>query len=486
MLLSVLLLINYAAILPISTATGRPGLASVVAEQVTIRLLESSRLGATWNNNEPVLIAQPVPRGSLSLGFASAISSEDNRVLIESGAACGGLLDEAASENRRLIASLPDSPVESEGDANAESDIVLRMVQTDESSYVVLVNASPWPRVANVTIEAGERSLATLVDNDQPGAWCGVGRHAMTTELPPHAIRVWNFDSPKIKALGIRTEPRPDASQELLAALEEIKSRDRTARKEFLLTPNASFESRDLDGQALGWTYGDKSPSVEITAPESGASEGTHALLLEAGQNVVSDLFPQPVTGQYVLLFQAQANGLREDSSLRLDIESADGEYRVHTLVQSAQLLGGDSPTWRPVIFGVDDLPLAPGSEMLIRFTLVGEGSVWIDNLQCESLILPVTAYGDQLQGQKLALVKLVHDAETALDEGRLAACRDLLDSYWMRFIAEHFPVAPVVENEPTAESLAVDETPESIGGDLEPEEESPSMGERVRGWFWR
>ena len=82
---------------------------------------------------------------------------------------------------------------------------------------------------------------------------------------------------------------------------------------------------------------------------------------------------------------------------------------------------------------------------------------------------------------QRFALVKTRHAAQTALSEGALTDCLELLEGYWPRFQQEYTPQArPItpLPAPPVAEQQSV--SPESASENAS----APTLGERFRSLF--
>ncbi len=119
------------------------------------------------------------------------------------------------------------------------------------------------------------------------------------------------------------------------------------------------------------------------------------------------------------------------------------------------------------------------------RFTLAGEGELNLDDLQAEDLLLPLDGYGSiELRSEKFALIRLLSATEDLLSEGRLGACRERLDSYWARFLVDHFPIHHPEPTQVTEDLPAQAESEEPAGGG-----ETPSISQRLKGYlprWWR
>ena len=84
-------------------------------------------------------------------------------------------------------------------------------------------------------------------------------------------------------------------------------------------------------------------------------------------------------------------------------------------------------------IFQVDDLPLEGLSQLHVRFDLMGQGEVWVDDVQLFDL-----AFNER---ELRALYKLITLADVTLQNGQVGDCMRLLDGYWPRFLVQHVPL---------------------------------------------
>ena len=285
-----------------------------------------------------------------------------------------------------------------------------------------------------------------------------------------------------MRALGVRVGPAPEARRELAERLADLQSRDTTRRRAVELISNASFEEVSPSGGLTGWIIeGDARRSV------ADALQGDACAALKSGTGAPASLtslpFAGPVTGQLVVDLRLRLQEMTPDARLRIELTDADsGAYLRDTELTGEQLAAADQQEWLPsIFFPNDDLPVSPNGQFRLRISLSGDARVLVDDLRTEDLVLPLDALGGgasaELRAERLALVRLMSTADSLLAEGRLEACRELLDGYWSRFLMEHFPDH---QPEEPIESVVRDST----GTEPTPEDETPSLGERLRGYL--
>ncbi len=171
---------------------------------------------------------------------------------------------------------------------------------------------------------------------------------------------------------------------------------------------------------------------------------------------LVSRWFDPPATGRLSMSVWLRVADAHRQPPLRLALEGKlDGrDYYRFAAIGQPQTPGQPgipiATTWRPFIFQVDDLPLEGLSPLHVRFDLMGQGEVWVDDVQLFDL-----AFNEP---ELRALYKLITLADVTLQNGQIGDCMKLLDGYWPRFLVEHVPLAV----EPPAGTIAAkpDEPP--------------------------
>lgn len=428
-------------------------------------------------------------------GEASALAHAAVRgvkTLLLDTAATAGWLDDAAAQQRRLLSALPVDP-RGPSPRTGDDAVVAVGHDTPTGSVVSITNLTPWPQKASLTIHTDERVQGSALraasgEPEEGRASFTPGQHARAVELAPHETAAWSFSQPGVTAAGVRVEPQPLAQKELAVALEDLRARDTTRRRDFDAITNASFEAESTEASAPpGWTLG---PGAAISTAAAYDGSASVSLRVEQGRpaEIASEPFSGPTTGQLVLFVRARSDGLTPGSQLWVGVEQTDGAYRNGGIIEGDGLTAQDSAdgdaAWLPIVVPISDLPLSDTLSLRVRVALRGAGEVRLDDFRAEDLILPRDGYaGFDLQADKLALVRLYKEAEDLLAQQKLDACRELLDGYWARFLTRNFPRRdPEPPSDEAIEPLA--------DGQRQPpaaEEPNPSLSERVRGWFsWR
>ncbi len=363
-------------------------------------------------------------------------------------------------------------------------------------SIAVVTNQSAWPRRVQVTIQTPQRLRGAAVDPRHPGAtlspasqWFDAGDHVLDLPLGPYQSAAWRFAAAGVRVAGVRVDPKPEALRELAEALADLQSRDTTKRRSFDRLQNPSFETPTSgvagESPVVGWRLGEGA-AIDAAVAADGATSVRLRSTANQPATFSSEPFTAPSTGQLALGLRLLPHQLQPGCELRIDLEQVNGPYRNHASASAGQLSppSGEpagSGKWLPIVFPMDDLPLSASGAMRLRFTLVGEGELSVDDLRPEDLVLPLDGHGGiDMRTERFAIVRLLQTSQTLLDEARLEACRERLDSYWARFLTKNYPrretavaqdAAPKPAEEPAAEAT------------------TPSLSERLRGYmprWWR
>jgi hypothetical protein len=135
----------------------------------------------------------------------------------------------------------------------------------------------------------------------------------------------------------------------------------------------------------------------------------------------------------------------------------------------------------------VTNLPLEGLTELSVGFDLMGEGEVWIDDVQLYDLWFE--------DAEQQELLKAVANADFQLTAGQIGDCHRFVDGYWPRFLQDHVPLPrpqPAAEDgelftPPMADSPRNAEAPSRRERrkekDAQPAEK-PGMMERMRQWW--
>ena len=158
---------------------------------------------------------------------------------------------------------------------------------------------------------------------------------------------------------------------------------------------------------------------------------------------LVSRSFEPPTTGRVSMSVWLYVADVGRQPPLRpVALEGKlDGRDYYRFAPWATQALGTSAvplrSQWAQYVFQVDDLPLQGLSQLHVRFDLMGQGDVWIDDVQLFDLAFNET----ELRHLGRAHFAL---ADVTLKNGQVGDCMKLLDSYWPRFLVQHVPLAPM------------------------------------------
>ncbi|MEM6329356.1 MAG: hypothetical protein AAF790_03795, partial [Planctomycetota bacterium] len=393
-------------------------------QQQRLRGLEQASPFAAPRTDASLVIAPQ--SGALLEAYASLAAEGPPEIVLEGGTTLGLSLDERLVQARRKLASVP--PRSPETTTVADEPVVVRAASGETHTTLLAANTSPWPVTATLTVRTQAACSATrLVPGEGQPQHYGVGEHALPLELGPFEVRLVRFDSVAVEPLGVRRSMVGGVEARLAARLEAVRARNLNALSRHDGCPNPSFEEAGFEGGVLGWApiqTGADTAAVATTLDSP--ADGARSIRLAGGVGVRSDNFIMPPTGQLATVFRVRGHDLDPDAQLRVSLLQAGGGYRSHTIVPAEQL-GTPADGWRPFVFSVDDLPVASGESLRLQFEVSGGGSLDLDHVEMYDLVFPLSFLGAESAKQKLALIRTIHAAETALAGGRYNDCRRLL-----------------------------------------------------------
>jgi hypothetical protein len=399
------------------------------------------------------LVTEAVPAGARNRRrFVHALATMDSQVLVDGGWLLPLGQEEAmagvAATYRRLPA-VRFAAVAVEGRPGSSQPVTLRWASLGGRTYLYAVNDAPFAALVRVPLAAspqctlrelsGLRPLAPLARDADGAAW--------VINLEPYDLLAVELSEP-----GVRVgTPQVTVPAAVEAALGQ-RIRELSVRASALRTPpllraleNPSFESPPTAKEPVpGWAISHRL-GVSIHTDLSQAHGGSHSAKISSDGPIaclVSRPFDPPSTGRLSMLVWLRIAEAARQPPLRLAIEGklcGRDYYRFTAVGQPAS--AGQPPTsltaaWGCYIFQIDDLPLEGLSQLRVRFDLMGQGEVWVDDVQLFDLALS--------ESELRALYKLIHMASVTLQNGQVGDCMRLLEGYWPQFLMEHVPPGPV------------------------------------------
>jgi len=325
--------------------------------------------------------------------------------------------------------------------ASDTDPVTIRTLSDESRTYLYLVNDSPWPVTIELTTVAVANS--TLEQFGRVSAWSPLtsgNRATWRVELLPYELAGGAFSMPGVQIPEARMKNADQVRQELAARVRRLEmsavALERLPSLDALRNPG--FEVADVDSGAIaGWDL-NRSTDVSAVVIAEQRHTGNASLRLTSGGSVaslVSEPFSAPESGRLSVEAWLRVDDAARQPELRIAIEKTepqDGYYRYAAVGQGeagTQL----SPQWRQYVFQVDDLGAEGPCRLRVRFDLMAEGEVWLDD---------VALFDRRFQeNERRELTKIIATANVKLQNGKFADCNRLLESYWPQFLLTHVPV---------------------------------------------
>jgi hypothetical protein len=189
--------------------------------------------------------------------------------------------------------------------------------------------------------------------------------------------------------------------------------------------------------------------------------------------SLASEPFDPPDSGRLSVMVWLKVADQKKQPPLRMAIEGVHrGEpYYRHASLGAGQVARDIETEWSQFEFLVDELPLSDLQNLRVRFDLMGEGDVWIDDVQ-----LHAYRFG---HNELVALSRVIELAEGKLDAGQFGQCHRMLQGFWPQYLVEHIRLP---ESDPEQRPGVANQTPPSVPStDAKPREESPGLMGRLR-----
>ncbi len=371
-----------------------------------------------------VLVTQP---GRTTLRrYAQSLAGGDCQAIFEGGPAVPLGQEQLQRDFARVFRSLPASEFQS---IETLQPVVVRSHRDSRDNFVYLVNDASYPVETTLSFNCpsqvilnngatGEKLPVYAIEN-------GIGAKLA---LEPFQTMYVKLSGPESTIVQCNVTVPPAAERGLkvrfdrLSQAMNVMGRD-ASRTLDNLPPNGDFEqARDQSDQPARWTIeGDARFALD---PEV-FHGGTKSLRLagEPGGIAASESF-RPHDGRAMAMnvwLRADRPGLR----LRWFLTGGDHDetgYRRYADIR----LGTE---WEQKQFRVRDLPEGQLSSVKVKFQLLDEGTLWLD--EARVCALPIS------QDEKLAISKSFSAIFKAWRERRLSDFERLSDGYWANYLIE-------------------------------------------------
>ena len=445
------------------------------------------------NQQAPLMRRQQLmPAGALNgRRFVERLFSTDARLLVDSSWALPVVEDEQLIELSRLYSQLPSVPfadvvaVDSDGVSkilNRSLPVVVRQAATKDGVWFYAVNASPWPINVRVQLDGSQSverrsdgdaddrvqssfvSLSeSLIDSKALKPFEEGGKRFVAFMVPPWSLVAGRSDDVKAGLSNYSIEFPVDADLQLKKRIYRLQSllvRSTETPPLDVLT-NSGFETETVEtasrdgvtgvaagSTVAGWTNGPNGGVGRVGQENGGKSvqletadvyDGDRAIRLTNESNtpvwVRSNEFSAPETGR--LSVSAWLKIDQPDLPLRISLEGESGSSTYYRFGEIGGRVSADNGNqagsqWQRFAVHFDDLPIENLDRLRVGFDLMGPGSVMIDRVEI------FDRWFDENDSK--AITQLLATASTLLSTpATYDRCRRLLESYWPRFLTEHF-----------------------------------------------
>ena len=407
---------------------------------------------------QSVMRLQPlIPAGDWNRRhLARSIAEFDSQTLVEGGWLTGFGQEEHLTPLVDVFTRLPNvrfQDVPLDPDAQGQMGVVVRQAAVQQQNWFYVVNPTPWKLVCRIRF-SGSNTLLNSVgvelafdgQTDEP---------TVQMELEPFSLQAGSTAA-VVQVIGFQVQPSDAVTSQLQNRLNALLTKVSLAAQ---VDPVPVLENPGLEPVAptgdaprqFGWSF-DKRAAEAVTLNQQQAFAGKTCLSLVSGGTptwIRSNEFEAPVTGRLSISVMIRTDDPDQQPPLRISVQGDDGRQVYYRY----GMVGGPSrritEQWQEFAVHFDDLPLRLDKGGLqIGFDLMGRGRVDIDQ---------VRVFDRWLDGQdSRALTEFLALAGFQLtNKQNLDRCRQILDSYWPRFLEEFFPdPAP---QEPSMDGLPLD-----------------------------
>jgi hypothetical protein len=344
---------------------------------------------------------------------------------------------------RRLPAA-PFETIEPQASGLPSQPLVVRTLVQDKSTYIYVVNDSPWSLSAEIDLQTpGTCTLAPLGNRPlHEPQWIG-GQMTWDIDIEPYDVIGAVVDSPQVRVDTWHVTIDRNSYAHLRQQVNELNARATMLGRADSLSVLANPGFEQSPDRLPGWIYAQRA-GISITPSSQEHGEGTQSLRMSSDGSkdavawIRSDPFSPPKTGRIAVMVRLKVADPAEQPPLRLAIEGRrlDGStyYRPFNVAQDprAQLLTSD---WgqKPFVMLVSDLPTQELVDLRVGFDLMGKGEVWIDDVQVYDRWFPKNERDDLMILSGLAV--------RSLSLGQLGDCQRILSGYWPQFLLEYVPL---------------------------------------------
>ncbi|MHB8865788.1 MAG: family 10 glycosylhydrolase [Pirellulaceae bacterium] len=437
-------------------------------------------------NTRTVLFAHIAPSGdSNRQRFVHHLALRDVRCMLDGGWMLPLGQEEALQplfDTWRRLPAESFTTVQPKASGLLSQPLVVRTLIQNNNTYIYVVNDSPWALSAEIDLHApGAFELTALGGRPIRQPQRINGQTTWDIELQPYDLLGAVVNSNQVTVDTWRVTIDRNSYAQLRQQVNELHARaTKLGRSDSLdVLTNPGFEQ--AADRLPGWIHA-QGNGISIGPNNQEYFAGTQSLRMSSEGPVAwirSDPFTPPKTGRIAVMVRLKIQDPAKQPPLRLAIEGRrlDGKpyYKPFNVVQNPRehLLTND---WgqKPFVMLVSDVPTSELADLRVGFDLMGQGEVWIDDVQVYDRWFPKNERDDLLIMSGLAA--------RSLSMGQLAECQRILSGYWPRFLEEYVTLQEArVATAPANATLDSRAFPPPQPKSEEPQDEKSSVLDKVK-----
>ena len=369
-----------------------------------------------------------VPAGSMSRRlFANSLAAADTDDILTGGWMLPLGQEDAMRDRIVAFRRLPTGQYETI--AGQHEPVVARRLSLGTSTFIYLVNNAPWKCQVTMRTDAADDTPMLELSNRRDVAAPKRGRWSLT--LDRYDFVAVRFDRENVNLSDVAVTFNKDVRGLLQQKINDLSDRTVELQRRTVVDvlENPNFELPGADRQMRGWSLvGEAGITAELD-PRERHGGAASARLSSKGNvaSLISDRFQAPATGRISFTVWLKTSpDFRGPLRLAFGGRHEDREfYRFGVVPPSDQ--------WQVFEFQVDDLPLTELTDTQVRFDLMGQGEVWIDDIAVSDL-----RFSDN---ERKELSRILTHAHFALNGGNLEQCARILEGYWPTFLRQHVAI---------------------------------------------
>jgi hypothetical protein len=454
-----------------------------------------------------LLISQIAPAGAAQRErFVRSLAALDAPLMIDGGWLLPLGQEAALGPLAQVFRRLPSEPFATAQPASISSgnqEVLVRTLVKNGKTYFYAVNPLPWPHSLQIIFQTPQPAPLMTYAERKAEVQQQEGRTSWKIALEPFDLVGGEIASGQAKVVDWVATPPAEAKEVLKRRIQEARLRANAIRRQPLAAltavPNASFEAPAQEVTIPNWVAARGQGIVaEVERREGHLSPSSLHLVSQAnpmGQAPIVWIRSEPIrpraTGRLRLVAFIRVADAAKQPKLRLAIEGKfDGQVYYRRANVGMRERAADPPAtplttkWAAYHFPLDDLPISGLTDLRVGFDLMGEGEVWIDEVQVYDVWLEPHEHEELLWS--------FVTADLRLSEGHLGECHEFVESYWPSFLRRHVPLGDLKAAQPLVNGIPQPPIPSPnvaarpappAESSPDPPESEPSRWQRLRGW---